>query len=300
MALTIAKKGIPIARYDKDEFIRYTEQPHEGEMDLEKIADIVERWMKHFNTTIDVKKLKQYLLNDEEPPKKEKKMRKIWRQIVDELNNRCVVIKDGSFLPCFDSKNPEKDRKVFYIAGMSGSGKSTFASKLIDDYIKQYPRGRLWLFSNKDADPALDKHKKLVRIQLDESLVDEPLNLEELRNSLIIYDDVEFTKNKALDRELERVRDLILQQGRSFGIQMIYIVHQLSNYKSSRIILNECHSITVFPSHVNRNQLDRVLTLYFGLSKEDIDRIEDMKSRAVTINKFPKCVIGEKEIFLTK
>lgn len=297
MALSI-KEGEPLCKYDGDEIIRVSQKPHDGEMDLEKIADIIERWLKKHNTTIDVKKLKQYLLNDDEPPKKEKKMRKIWKQITDELNNKAIEVDKGEMLPCFNKKDPEGNRKVFYISGMSGSGKSTLASKIVKDYHKEYPRNRVLLFSNKDTDPAFDKLDYLRRIELSEDLVEEPINLEELRNSLIIFDDTEFVKSKPLAKELERIANLILQQGRSFKINMIFITHQLTNYKETRIILNEATSITCFPNYTNLYTLKRVFKLYFGFTDEDVQRLIDTQSRWVCISKMPKAVIYDRGCYL--
>jgi hypothetical protein len=68
----------------------------------------------------------------------------------------------------------------------------------------------------------------------------------------VVFDDVEYNTVKEIDKELDRIRDLILQQGRSYRCSFVYISHQANNYKSTRTILNECNSITIFPAMTTR------------------------------------------------
>ena len=50
---------------------------------------------------------------------------------------------------------------------------------------------------------------------------------------LVVFDDVEYNSSKDIDKELDRIRDLILQQGRSYRCSFIYISHQANNYKQN-------------------------------------------------------------------
>lgn len=229
-------------------------------------------------------------LKNETPPKNQK-LKNLYYNLINTNNNnknKVFNINNGSMLPLFD-KNEE--RMVYYIAGMSGSGKSTFTSEIIDQYIKMYPKNNIILFSNKPEDPVLDKFKKLIRIELNEDLLMEPITLNELKNSLIIFDDVEYTPNKQIGQELDRIRDLILQQGRSYKISFCYISHQLTNYKQSRVILNECHRCVLFPKMTTTYSLKYLLEKYFGFNKKEIMKLKQLPSRWVCISKIPPAVI---------
>ena len=199
-----------------------------------------------------------------------------------------IVLMDGVLVPMFDET---LERQVFMISGMSGSGKSYYTSSLCRTYKKQYPLNKIILFSNKPEDPAFDSLEYIERIVINEDLMTDPITLNELRDSLVIFDDVEYSTNKEVDKELDRIRDLILQQGRSYKCSFAYITHQSNNYKATRTILNECNSITVFPAMVTRYSLNYLLGNYFGFSKDQINKIVKLPSRFVTIYKSPPLVL---------
>ena len=71
---------------------------------------------------------------------------------------------------------------------------------------------------------------------------------------------------KEIDKELTRISDLILQQGRSYKCSFVYISHQANNYKATRNILNEAHHIVVFPSMSTRYSLNYLFGKYFGFN----------------------------------
>jgi len=213
-----------------------------------------------------------------------KKLGKIYDDItLEDKKSKIINIENGDVMPVF---NPDCEREVFYVAGMSGSGKSVFASKLINNYNKLFPKNAVFLFSNKPEDPALDK-EKLFRIGLDDDLLNDQFDLQDLKNKLIVFDDVEANKNKFIQEELDRVRDLILQQGRSYHISFIYISHLLNDGKKTRTIINESHKICVFPKYTTFHSLSYCLERYLGFSKQDIKKLKELKSRYACISKFP-------------
>jgi hypothetical protein len=255
-----------------------------------EITAIIENFIDSETGRISMLQVNQIYqsLKSRTPPENKKLLGLYNDLLLNNIKDKIITIENGSMMPMFD---PNEERKVYYIAGMSGSGKSTFVSDVIGQYIKLYPKNNVFLFSNKPSDPVLDKHKKLIRIKLDDELIEEPLDLDELKHSLVIFDDVEYSPNKNIGLELDRIRDLILQQGRSYKISFCYITHQLSNYKHSRIILNECHSIVLFPKMTTMYSLKYLLERYFGFQKNDILKLKTLNSRWVCINKIPPCVI---------
>tara|TARA_R110000764_G_scaffold3125_1_gene13166 strand:+ start:1555 stop:2487 length:933 start_codon:yes stop_codon:yes gene_type:complete len=209
-------------------------------------------------------------------------------QLLDNGKDKEIVLVDGEVTPMFDTS---MERSVFMVAGMSGSGKSTYTAQLCKTYHKQYPDNNIVLFSNKPEDPVFDRLSFVDRVVITDDLMKEPITLNELEKSLVIFDDVECTTSKEIDKELIRISDLILQQGRSYKTSFVYISHQSNNYKATRNILNEAHSVTIFPAMVTRYSLNYLLGKYFGFTKEEITKICKLPSRWVTIYKSPSVVL---------
>ena len=70
--------------------------------------------------------------------------------------------------------NKKKERFVSYVSGQAGSGKSYSTNKLAEEYHSIYI-----------------KCKHIKRIKLDENFLKTELTLGDMKNSLIIYDDVD-------------------------------------------------------------------------------------------------------------
>lgn len=267
-----------------------------NDLTLEEITDMVEEFIRNSKGRISMKlidELQKSLKNKIEP--KNIKLKSLYDELLNKKRIKQITVPQGGVIPIF---NPQEERKVFHIAGMSGSGKSTFVSNIIENYNKIFPKNKIWIFSNKPSDPAIDKHKFIIRIDLNDELLSDPINLDELNNSLVVFDDVEYVKNKQISNELDRIRDLILQQGRSYHISFAYITHLLNNYKESRIILNECHCSVLFPRMTTTYSLKYLLEKYYGMKKDDIVKLRQLNSRWVCVQKIPPCVIYDKGAYM--
>lgn len=296
--------GIPVAFYKDDnkktQIIYYNDKSNESnsnELSNDEIMTIIEQYLKNSNGRITMKtihELQNSLIN--KIPPHDMKLKKMYSELLKEHNNNSIVIKKGGVFPIF---NPKKEREVYHIAGMSGSGKSTVTREIIKSYHKLYPKNRILFLSNKLEDPAIDDLKYVIRLQLNDELVNDPLDLREIKNTLVIYDDVEYVKNKDLKNELDRLRDMILQQGRSSHISFVYITHLLNDYKNTRIILNECDKSIIFPKYTSAYSLKYLLEKYYGLDKETIKKLRTLDSRWVCIQKIPPCIIYDKGVFIS-
>lgn len=213
---------------------------------------------------------------------------------LDKHEGKSINIIDGEIIPIFDTN---KERTVFYISGMSGSGKSTLTGQLISIYKKLYPKNKIIVFSNKSSDPALDKHNPL-RMKLNEELLNDPISLNELKNSLVVFDDIDCIPNKKIDAEIARLRDLILQQGRSYKISFVYISHLTNDYKRTKLILLECDCSIIFPVFTTQYNLKYLLYTYYGLGSEQIRKIKNLPSRWVGIWKNPLTVLYSKGCYI--
>jgi len=205
-----------------------------------------------------------------------------------------IKIKDGILVPL-----PNRDiiEKV-YISAPSNAGKSTYAGKWLGEYSKMFPDDDIYLFSSITKDKALDKYNPL-RIILDNDLLNDPIEPKELQNSLVIFDDTDTIRNKKMKNYMEVLRDWLLEQGRHFNIRMLITSHLLSNYNSTRRILNEATSVVVFPrSGSGTYHIKNFLKTYCGFDKDQTKKFLNLPSRWVAVYRsYPQYVIYEKGVY---
>lgn len=214
---------------------------------------------------------------------------------VNNTNGREIVIHDGILrpLPSMDS------RQCIYVTGPSGSGKSTYIAKYAEMYKKQHKdKNPVVLFSRLGEDESLD-YIKPTRIEITDELLEDPIEPEELTDTMTIFDDTDTIRDKKLLKEIDSLKDDLLQVGRHNNTHVVIVSHMMTNYKQTRAVLNECHAIVFFPKSGNRHAITYVLTKYFGVSKKDLERIMDLPSRWVALYKnFPMFVLYEKGAYL--
>lgn len=78
-------------------------------------------------------------------------------------------------------------------------GKSWFAGRYIREWKKQHPDGRVIVFSQVGEDKELDKCG-ITRVMIDEGLVDNPYELKELANCLVVFDDIDAIRDKKIKK----------------------------------------------------------------------------------------------------
>lgn len=193
-------------------------------------------------------------------------------------------------------------RECYYIAGPSGSGKSTYISKYIELWREMFPNKKkhpIVLFSRVQEDDCLDKFKPL-RINIDEELKDDPIDLDELADSLVIFDDVDQINNKnKLKDYVINLRDQILEEGRHKNIYCCTTSHQMTNYKSTRIPLTEASHCVFFPRCGAAHAIKYFLQNYIGLDKTQIQKIMNLPSRWICLKKtYPMLVMHETGAYL--
>ena len=98
-------------------------------------------------------------------------------------------------------------------------------------------------------------------------------------------DDIDSSKNSnALKKYLHTLRDDIIENGRHHKINMLITSHQITNYKDTRTVLDECSCLVLFPNMNIPYQIDRVLKTYYSMTNDQRRKIFDLKSRWVAIN----------------
>lgn len=197
--------------------------------------------------------------------------------------------------------NIEK-RQVLYICGQSGCGKSTMAGEYMKIFKKIYPKLDIYIFSRKDSEPAFKKYDPIY-IPIDEDLILNPIDItkELKKGALVVFDDYGTIQDNKLKNAVSKLLADILEVGRSYNIYCIVTSHLINSNdrKDTRIILNECDTLTIFPKACNKYATTYCLSKYFGIDKENINKIINLKSRWATIHKnYPMYVLYDKGAFI--
>lgn len=126
------------------------------------------------------------------------------------------------------------------------------------------------------------------------------LDLEtEFSNALVILDDIDSIVNKKTKEKIYGLLNKMLRIGRHFGISVAYVGHELYSSHELKQILNESMTITFFPKFLNYMKLKYLLEQYFGLSKEQIERIRAIRDRSVTYVKgSDKIILSDTQCFI--
>ena len=94
-------------------------------------------------------------------------------------------------------------RKVIYLSAPSNAGKSTLAGDFMRKYQQKYPKNKIILVTpenqKKNPDPCFKK-VKFSQLLIDEDYCENPMTLEELKNCLVIFDDIEGLPTKEISR----------------------------------------------------------------------------------------------------
>jgi len=213
-------------------------------------------------------------------------------------NYKEIKIKSGEFQYIPDTN---QNRFISYIVGASGSGKSYFASKLAEEYRTLYPKNSIYLLSYLTDDTSIDRVKGIKRIQLNDDFLEETLECDDLKNSLTIWDDVDCITDKKMKLKLKELLTKILNTGRHTYTSLIYLSHIACNGVETKGLLNEAHSITFFNATLGGRTKTYLLNQYLGLNKSEIEAINEVEGRAITIVKtYPMIMISEKEIQFIK
>ena len=203
-----------------------------------------------------------------------------------------LEIKDGIFQQVPDTT---KERECGMIVGASGSGKSYYTNNYIKEYKSVHKKNPVYFFSVLEEDKSINK-KMIQRVKIDEGLITEPLTINDLTNSLVIFDDVEMVKDKAIKVALFDLINSILTTGRHTNTSIIMTVHYPTG-KYLKDLLNECHWFVYFPFGSNRST-NYVLENYIGIDKKEIKHIKDLGSRwACVFKNYPQCVLTEHNLF---
>lgn len=221
-------------------------------------------------------------------------IRKIVNKEVDNVN----INDEGMVIPIPKQEVDQVDH--IFIAGPSGSGKSRWSCGYVKQYKKIYPKRKFYLFSGKDEDKNLDEAKPN-RIKLDERMYTDPLPIELFKNSVVLFDDIDTIKDDKIKEAVKKLRDEILEKGRSNDTSVLSISHNPTNNKATKASLLESSSVVLFPGGGDDYHMETVLRKYCGIKPSKINDIINIKSRWIQCHKkYPKYILHEKGAFFPK
>ena len=190
-----------------------------------------------------------------------------------------------------------KEREIVYMTGPSGSGKSTYTRKYLEQWKKKNKDKEIYMFSSLPEDESLDDVKPQ-RIKLDSSIYEDPIEVEEFKDSVVIFDDIDVISDKKIRDAVYNILNKVLEIGRHFKITALVTNHLPTNGKDTRRILNEAHQVIYFP-HSASGRIKYLLIDYLGLDKKMVQYFRKQNSRWCCVFKnYPMVYMLEHEIGL--
>jgi hypothetical protein len=243
----------------------------------------------------DAERLREAL--KEQNPPNDKELLDVYLDAIKDIQDRNkseIRISDGKLQPLPNRDVVEK----IYVSAPSGAGKSTWCGKWLREYKRMWRGNEVFMFSTVGEDKAIDKYNP-ERIDLDEDLLENPVDPEELRDSVCIFDDIDSHMSVPVRKYICGLRDWELEMGRHFKTRLLCTSHLLMNYTSTRRLLNEATAVVIFPKSGSTYHIKQYMKKYAGLEKRQIKRILSLPSRWVALYRtYPMYVLYEKGAYL--
>jgi len=198
-------------------------------------------------------------------------------------------------------KDPESERIVLYVVGASGSGKSYWTTQFVKQYKTTNKNKKVYLISPILDDKNINSLQPTRLNPESQAFVEDPPEVEDFKNSLLICDDIEAYSNKKTVLRIMNLINSILATGRHFNISLLFLVHNATQGNMTKLLLLESQGLVLFPSNMTGKSSKYLLDKYLGLDKDQIKRIKKMRSIAITIMKtYPMILVAENEIINLK
>ena len=192
---------------------------------------------------------------------------------------------------------PMQESSRIGVFGPAGVGKSTWISNFFNKYLEYYKDNKIYIFSPKLDDPAFKKIKNVHYVKLDDSLIKDPLDVSEFKDSICCFDDIESITDKRLNNAVRIFRDQCYEIGRApTNITTIAVHHVILGNDRTKVILNESDEVVVFPKS-NFSAISNLCKRYYGFTKDQLEYLRDVPSRwAVIKRSFPTTIISENAV----
>ncbi len=260
------------------------------EMPYECYTNAVDKLLEDLNETSGEKDIIREYLEEKTRPNLRKYKSKISDMLVvlDDYLDRTLAVDDVFKLPCVSP------RDAINIYGISGSGKSYWASQYCKRYKKLYPKRSMYLITTNKSDDDHYKNMGIKKLDLSDREIIDECDMDEttFTDSLVIFDDIE-THDRGIDLFVRQLRDLLFLKSRKHGTNIINVIHKSLDGHKSLIPNIECTGCIIFPRY-NWSGAKRLLETYFAITPSQMKLIHSTKksSRAVYIQKvFPKFML---------
>lgn len=187
----------------------------------------------------------------------------------DELYDEIIIDDEGIIQPLPSDDVVQGD--IGYIAGPKGSGKSTFVGKYSREYQKMFGDRDIIILSKHKDDKSLGELKNVINLPL-ENLLENPLDDDEIRDSLMICDDIDAIKDKESRLGAITTRDDVLENGRHSNTYILCTSHLINNSHATKKVVNECDFIVVFPKTGGYKPIKYYFETYAGLDRHKIKK----------------------------
>ena len=290
----------PIARIrggaDDKSYLYYTDQKY-------SIKDIPNDMIKHLKEN-EMKELDEALCSGFEPH--DEHITKLFyncKNFIKKRNCKLLLKSGGKFEYIPSLKVIER----CLICGISGSGKSTWASNYIKQWRKQHGgnsknRRPFYIVSNLDDDEVLDKLDP-ERIPLDK-IAHEGVSVEKddedsLYDSLLLCDDIDTIENSGIRKAVRGFLNNMLEISRHYQTYILITSHVIQNNYVSRVQLNECTNMILFPKS-NARAVSNYLKTYEYFNDEQVQRVLNCNSRWVMLCKHhtPMYILTERMVYI--
>lgn len=186
-------------------------------------------------------------------------------------------------------------RDVIYCCGPSGSGKSYYIANYCDKYHAQNKRNKIYLFSECETDPVFDKKKYIIRIQINDELLEDKIEWDEFEDCLCIMDDIDALSGP-YKKYITELKNKLLKNSRKNNVSVIVSNHNCTDGHDTKSTLNESNVIVFFMLNYNRG-IKYLLESYIGMNKKGIEKLRKLKTRSITyIKSYPNLILSDYEI----
>lgn len=206
-----------------------------------------------------------------------------------------IKISPTEFISILPSPQPEN----IYLTGKKGWGKSLTASLYAKEYRNIFPDRKVYLFTRRPDDIAYNGVEIDEEIIVNEDVMNSGLTYEKLDNSLAIFDDLDNLTNESVYSWVHGLINESLSCGRKDNIHVIYISHLTTDYKRTRVVLNEADKVIFYnggPKYQNREFLKR----YEGLDTDQVSLLLSLDGWVCVSRSIPMYVIHQHGIFMLK
>lgn len=241
--------------------------------------------------------LNNALISGQEPEDEE--LTKIFYRCKEWIKKKnCKFILRGKGLK-FQYLPNQKYTERMMIAGISGSGKSTWCSSYIKEYLKQHRKNPFYILSNVAEDDVLDKLDP-VRLELSD-IVNNGMLVEEIEDSILLFDDTGSIENAPLRKGIQAFQNNLLEVSRHYNTHLLNTSHHIQNYAQTRTLLNEATCIVLFPKS-NTKAIKQYLKTYENFDNDEINRCLNLNSRWFALvkatNDYPAYILTERQVYI--